>query len=794
MEQSNFFFPRVWDLGTRSAGAPDLQAVAVNPIYYPVYPDGQSAGWPVVGFLPCDSGYSDAWLVKNIQVPGTAIFNSFKEIDEFDPFKVKVARIQGVVNLPMIPRGSSLLGNTSFNVNGWYKGKQIEFFDLGLFERTKANVIELPALKEVDIMDENFNTLEMVFANETAPHSPSTFYLRYSVQGLSFFPTSYSDISSYDNISLLFDSFFFNYPPAPPPAPIVTEISTTSVKIIFSTEHQKQTSEIVKTSKILLTSEISLTIDSKTLSPSVTFTVRTAAITAPVKATTSPELTIEFLSSSIEYPKRTSATETVTKNFPASESVSKFESKSFYTPASSIEIQSSNTDTEQTQTLTSRPETEFYSKTQLFSTIESYATTFTAVAAPTSHPVYYVTELVNRPHTKATSPASISTESNSMKITNEATATFNNLQTPLSVEIKSGITNFSSMTIASESQTHSVNTWEPDTVASSSPAATRTHEIYYLTELQHVPKKNPTATKVSKTSFNNRANAQTTSALTTVPEHEIYNVTVWAPDTPNSANPTATTRWHEVYYVTKWEADTSQVNHVSTKIPVETHEVYNITVWAPDQTNMANPSATTGSHEVYYVTKWEPGSTQTAQAAPTATINNHANTLNTTGEAPVPTHEVYNVTVWAPDTSSVPKATAISHEVYNVTVWAPNTSGALPPTATAKSHEVYNVTVWSPDTTTETFDGSANVAKTHAHETYQVTKWAPNVPSTHEAFNITVWDTQIESTTTALSDHANPSSAEVSSNSRGIAPTHEVYLVSTRIRRPNAKTSATKNL
>ncbi|KAJ3122736.1 hypothetical protein HK100_011856, partial [Physocladia obscura] len=715
----------------------------------------------------------------------------FKEIDEFDPFKVKVARIQGVVNLPMIPRGSSLLGNTSFNVNGWYKGKQIQFFDLGLFEKTKANVIVLPALQEVDIMDENFNTLEMVFVNETILHSPSTFYLRYSVQGLSYLPTSYSDIASYDNISLLFDSFFFNYPPAPPPAPIVTETATTSIDVITSvpveetskissrTERPEQTSELVATSKILLTSEISLTVGSKSVYTSATFAATTAALTSQAERTTSVEpketketSTNEFLSSSIDHLEQMSRTEAVTKNFPASESAATFESKRFYESASSIEIESSRADTDKTHTLTTETETEFYSESQLFSKTKSYQTAYTTVAVSTN---YSLTNISKQSRATATSPS----------FSNEVTTTFNNHQTLLSGEIKSATaTNTLEKTnFISKSQTggvYYVTSWIPDRVNPSSPTATKTHEIYYLTEWQHTPKKTSAVTEVPTASFNNLTNAHNTA-----PGHEIYNITVWAPDTPSPANPTATTGSHEVYYATKWEADTSiatttfydHASQVSTKIPVETHEVYNVTIWAPDQTSTANPTSTTGFHEVYYVTKWELDSTKTTQVVPTATINSNVNALNATRGAPVATHEVYNITVWAPDTSSAP-----------------------PLTATAGSHEVYNISVWAPDSSTEPFHENANTVKTQAHETYHVTKWEPDVPSTHEVYNITVWapDTPNESVTATVSYHGNLNSTEVSSYTRGVATvptvTHEVYLVSTRIRRPNAKTRITKSV
>ncbi|KAJ3068915.1 hypothetical protein HDU98_007994 [Podochytrium sp. JEL0797] len=170
-----------WDFGSRSqASNQDPNSVAVNPIYYPVYPSGRSAGFPVVDFVPCDDGYSDAWLNITVVVPRQTRYNSITEISSFDPYALAIGKVSEIVNLPIVPKGSTLYGLKTVNiVSGWYKGKAVNLLSLGNVQSTKRRISKLAPYQEVDILDDNSNLLQMVLENAVVG-SPNSFYLNHN--------------------------------------------------------------------------------------------------------------------------------------------------------------------------------------------------------------------------------------------------------------------------------------------------------------------------------------------------------------------------------------------------------------------------------------------------------------------------------------------------------------------------------------------------------------------------------------------------------------------------------------
>ncbi|KAJ3209560.1 hypothetical protein HDU67_006121 [Dinochytrium kinnereticum] len=127
--------------------------VAVNSVIYVVYPDGTSAGAPIVSALPCDPGYSDARLKLIYQVDYSVKKNTvsyviskpdtitlepqFRDFDIISGIAENIFVKNGYHNLPIVPPGSSLEDTsgktaTEYDIQqAWYNGKKVFLFDFG---------------------------------------------------------------------------------------------------------------------------------------------------------------------------------------------------------------------------------------------------------------------------------------------------------------------------------------------------------------------------------------------------------------------------------------------------------------------------------------------------------------------------------------------------------------------------------------------------------------------------------------------------------------------------------------
>ncbi|KAJ3158893.1 hypothetical protein HK101_001215, partial [Irineochytrium annulatum] len=103
-------------------------------MYFPVYPNGEPAGAPIIGITPCDVGYSDAWVKVEFTVDRSVGMDEYTDVAELTPKVLRESRVQGVYNLPVVPPGSTMEGDDEALVEGWFSGSHINFFDLGLGE------------------------------------------------------------------------------------------------------------------------------------------------------------------------------------------------------------------------------------------------------------------------------------------------------------------------------------------------------------------------------------------------------------------------------------------------------------------------------------------------------------------------------------------------------------------------------------------------------------------------------------------------------------------------------------
>ncbi|ORY40718.1 hypothetical protein BCR33DRAFT_357335 [Rhizoclosmatium globosum] len=142
-----------WNMGANSppAGA-NFSSVYVNQAIQPVYPDGSSAGYPIVNLLPCAPQYSDVWNVVRVTVNQGTPYNSFKT---YDPKLVVGSPSYGYFNRPLVPPGTTVSGQYSSNPPvvqpAWNAGRAAYFIDFGPILSANAWDYSVPAGQIVDV-------------------------------------------------------------------------------------------------------------------------------------------------------------------------------------------------------------------------------------------------------------------------------------------------------------------------------------------------------------------------------------------------------------------------------------------------------------------------------------------------------------------------------------------------------------------------------------------------------------------------------------------------------------------
>src|SRR5205823_1046882 len=127
-----------YDFGMNTPPINDATAVASVPIYVLVTGfDASGNPQPVAGqhnivdFIPGDQGYSDLWQLTFVTVPPGYVANTIKSGDEVrsSGYPTKVPGV--FVNCPVVPLNSKLAEGTPGITMGWYKDREIHYFDFG---------------------------------------------------------------------------------------------------------------------------------------------------------------------------------------------------------------------------------------------------------------------------------------------------------------------------------------------------------------------------------------------------------------------------------------------------------------------------------------------------------------------------------------------------------------------------------------------------------------------------------------------------------------------------------------
>ncbi|KAI9347615.1 hypothetical protein BDR26DRAFT_47834 [Obelidium mucronatum] len=142
-----------WNMGANSAPvSSNANAVNVNQAIQPIYPDGSTAGYPIVLTMPCASQYSDVWNVIQVIVAQNTPYNKYRT---FNASMTTGAPSYGYYNRPLVPPGTTVDASYSSNPPkvqpAWSNGGAVYFIDFGLISVANAWDNVVSAGKIVDV-------------------------------------------------------------------------------------------------------------------------------------------------------------------------------------------------------------------------------------------------------------------------------------------------------------------------------------------------------------------------------------------------------------------------------------------------------------------------------------------------------------------------------------------------------------------------------------------------------------------------------------------------------------------
>jgi hypothetical protein len=127
-----------YDFGGNSPPLNDAQQVASAPIYVLVtgfdaqgQPQTVAGQHNIIEVVPGDTGYSDLWHVTFVTVPLGYRADTLRSADAVRQSGYPLKASDVLVNCPVVPLNSQLSEGTPGLTHGWYKDREVHYFDFG---------------------------------------------------------------------------------------------------------------------------------------------------------------------------------------------------------------------------------------------------------------------------------------------------------------------------------------------------------------------------------------------------------------------------------------------------------------------------------------------------------------------------------------------------------------------------------------------------------------------------------------------------------------------------------------
>jgi hypothetical protein len=113
-----------------------------------VFFQAASPGTPVAGqrnvidTVPGQPGYSDFWRVYKVLAPAGYVANSIRSFEAAVASGYSIEETDLVVNCPVVNPGTTIQGSAATPVAGWYRDREVVYFDHGMNSPAHGSVVE----------------------------------------------------------------------------------------------------------------------------------------------------------------------------------------------------------------------------------------------------------------------------------------------------------------------------------------------------------------------------------------------------------------------------------------------------------------------------------------------------------------------------------------------------------------------------------------------------------------------------------------------------------------------------
>lgn len=95
----------------------------------------------IIDAIPGQPGYSDFWRVYKVLVPDDYVANSIRSLEDAFASGYAIEETGLVVNCPVVNPDATLTGSSAEPILGWYRGRDVFYFDHGVRSATEGSVV-----------------------------------------------------------------------------------------------------------------------------------------------------------------------------------------------------------------------------------------------------------------------------------------------------------------------------------------------------------------------------------------------------------------------------------------------------------------------------------------------------------------------------------------------------------------------------------------------------------------------------------------------------------------------------
>jgi len=135
------------DVAYLDYGAMTNVAAPILVFFQQASPDTMVAGQNnVIDTIPGQPGYTDFWQVYKVLVPAGYVPNSIRSFEGAMASGFSIEATDIIVNCPVVNPGTTIQGSNQPPVSGWYRDREVFYFDHGANSESEGSVVATPPI------------------------------------------------------------------------------------------------------------------------------------------------------------------------------------------------------------------------------------------------------------------------------------------------------------------------------------------------------------------------------------------------------------------------------------------------------------------------------------------------------------------------------------------------------------------------------------------------------------------------------------------------------------------------